>query len=66
MTPLYELAGKTMGIAGYGRIGQRVGQLARAFGMHILACDPRHTRPLPRPVTLSRGATWTRSLPART
>jgi glycerate dehydrogenase len=39
-TPLYELAGKTMGIAGYGRIGRRVGELAQAFGMHILACDP--------------------------
>ena len=39
-TPLYELAGKTMGIAGYGRIGRRAGELAQAFGMHILACDP--------------------------
>ncbi len=39
-TPLCELAGKTMGIAGYGRIGRHVGELARAFGMHILACDP--------------------------
>ena len=39
-TPLCELAGKTMGIAGYGRIGRRVGELARAFGMHILVCDP--------------------------
>jgi glycerate dehydrogenase len=38
-TPLCELAGKTMGIAGYGRIGRRVGELAQAFGMHILACD---------------------------
>ena len=39
-TPLCELAGKTMGIAGYGRIGRRVGELAQAFGMHVLACDP--------------------------
>jgi glycerate dehydrogenase len=39
-TPLCELAGKTMGIAGYGRIGRRVGELARAFGMHVLAYDP--------------------------
>jgi glycerate dehydrogenase len=38
-TPLCELAGKMMGIAGYGRIGRRVGELAQAFGMHILACD---------------------------
>jgi glycerate dehydrogenase len=39
-TRLVELAGKTMGIAGYGRIGHRVGELARAFGMAILAYDP--------------------------
>ena len=39
-TPLCELAGKTMGIAGYGRIGRRVGELAGAFGMNVLAYDP--------------------------
>jgi glycerate dehydrogenase len=39
-TPLVELAGKTMGIAGFGRIGRGVGELARAFGMHVLAYDP--------------------------
>ena len=37
----FELAGKTMGIIGYGRVGQRVARLAAAFGMTILACDPR-------------------------
>ena len=37
-TPLRELANKTMGIAGYGRIGRRVGELAQAFGMDILVC----------------------------
>ncbi len=52
-TPLYELAGKTMGIAGYGRIGRRVGELARAFGMKILACDP--TAP---PASASDTVTW--------
>jgi glycerate dehydrogenase len=35
-TPLVELAGKTMGIVGYGRIGRRVGALAEAFGMTVL------------------------------
>ena len=37
LTPQMELAGKTMGIIGFGRIGQAVGQLARAFGMEVLA-----------------------------
>lgn len=32
-----ELAGKTLGIIGFGRIGQRLGELAAAFKMNILA-----------------------------
>lgn len=32
-----ELAGKTLGIIGFGRIGQAVGKIARAFGMQVLA-----------------------------
>lgn len=36
-TPQMELAGKTMGIIGFGAIGKAVGRLARAFGMHVLA-----------------------------
>src|SRR5262245_53073358 len=35
-----ELRGKTLGIAGLGRIGQEVAQRARAFGMRIAAHDP--------------------------
>ena len=38
--PLIELAGKTMGIIGYGRIGQATAALARAFGMKVLAYSP--------------------------
>lgn len=36
-SPLIELAGKTMGIIGYGRIGKATAALAAAFGMKILA-----------------------------
>ena len=35
--PLMELAGKTMGIIGYGAIGQSVARKAEAFGMEVLA-----------------------------
>ncbi len=38
--PLIELAGKTMGVIGYGRIGQAVASLARAFGMNVIAHSP--------------------------
>ncbi len=39
-SPLIELEGLTLGIIGFGRIGQKTADLAQAFGMHILACDP--------------------------
>lgn len=41
LSPLVELEGKTMGIVGFGRIGRRTGQLARAFGMRVVAHDAR-------------------------
>lgn len=37
--PLIELAGKTMGIIGFGRIGQTTGKIASALGMKVLAYD---------------------------
>lgn len=38
--PLIELAGKTMGIIGFGRIGQNTAMIAKAMGMHVLAYNP--------------------------
>ena len=35
--PLIELAGKTMGIIGLGRIGQTTGRIAKALGMRVIA-----------------------------
>lgn len=37
--PLMELSGRTMGIIGYGRIGRKVAEIARALGMKILFHD---------------------------
>ncbi|MFN7119547.1 MAG: D-2-hydroxyacid dehydrogenase [Saprospiraceae bacterium] len=36
-TPIVELAGKTMGIYGFGKIGQKVATIAQAFDMQVLA-----------------------------
>ena len=41
--PLIELAGKTMGIVGFGRIGQTTGRIAKALGMTVLAAGSRET-----------------------
>jgi len=37
LKPVIELAGKTFGVYGFGRIGQRAGELAQAFGMRVIA-----------------------------
>ena len=55
--PLIELAGKTMGIIGFGRIGQNTARIAAALGMRVLAYD-QHENELGRKfgeyVTLER------------
>ena len=45
--PLVELAGLTIGIVGFGRIGRSVAMVARSFGMNVLAYDlfPPSDRP---------------------
>jgi len=40
--PLHEVAGMTMVIIGYGRIGQTTGKIAKAFGMNVIAVDKFH------------------------
>lgn len=37
--PLIELAGRTMGVIGFGRIGQSTGRIAKAMGMNVIAYD---------------------------
>ena len=44
--PMSELAGRTILVVGYGRIGARVARLCAAFGMTVMVCDPLF--PLPR------------------
>lgn len=47
-TQLTELAGKTMGIIGLGNIGQRVAQIAQAFGMKVKAMTSKEAHELPQ------------------
>jgi len=54
--PLWsELAGKTLGILGYGRIGQAVARRALAFDMEVLAIRRDASRPDPHRLAFLRG-----------
>lgn len=46
-TPLMELAGKTLGIVGFGNIGSRVSGIALAFGMKVIALTSKSPDSLP-------------------
>jgi glycerate dehydrogenase len=45
--PLIELAGKTIGIVGYGRIGKKVAETAQAFDMKAIITSAHHAANLP-------------------
>lgn len=38
-TPLVELSGKTLGVYGFGGIGERVATIGQAFGMNVIATN---------------------------
>lgn len=40
-TPIHELADRTLGVVGLGRIGQAVARIGAAFGMRVLGCGLR-------------------------
>ena len=44
-SPLVELAGKTLGIVGFGRIGRQTAKIGDAMGMRIIAHDAVRTNP---------------------
>ena len=46
-TPLVELAGKSIGIVGFGHIGQAVARVALAFGMKVLVYTSKSASQLP-------------------
>lgn len=52
-TPLIELEGKTLGIYGYGSIGRRVAQIAKAFGMKVIVCTRTPKPDIENPVDFS-------------
>jgi len=60
--PLIELAGLTMGLIGFGRIGQATARIASAFGLQVLAYDPScATSPIPEVELTDLRALLTRS-----
>lgn len=55
----FDLAGKTLGLVGFGRIARRVAEIARAIRMRVCACDPV----VGAPVMAEHGVTACADLP---
>jgi glycerate dehydrogenase len=49
VAPLVELAEKTLGVVGFGRIGRQVGAIGHAMGMRVIAYDSVQNNPPPYP-----------------
>jgi glycerate dehydrogenase len=52
--PLIELDGLTMGVVGYGKIGQAVARIAQGFGMKVLVTDQKLPTTLPAGITAAK------------
>lgn len=52
--PIRELAGRTLGVIGWGELGRAVAKSAEAFGMRVLICDRPGAAPQPGRVALSQ------------
>lgn len=51
ISPLMELKGKTLGIFGYGSIGSKVAEIAKAFGLNVICCSRTQKPNMPKMVT---------------
>ncbi len=61
-TPIFEIAGKTIGIVGLGNIGNAVARIAHAFGMNVIASTGKRQDELPEYITaVDRETLWRES-----
>ena len=56
VSPIMELAGKRMGIVGFGNIGRKVAHIALAFGMNVTAFTSKDASSLPQGVSKGKDA----------
>ncbi|MBC6713489.1 D-2-hydroxyacid dehydrogenase [Treponema sp. Marseille-Q3903] len=53
-SPLMELSEKTLGVFGYGMIGKKVTEIAKAFGMNVICCTRTAQDGMPKSVTFEQ------------